>query len=70
MIFPVLCPLCHADSGVRVIPQSPEVESFRCGDCHHEWSEPVRAVSSEPLNDGLESRWRALFQQRSTIGGP
>ena len=69
MIFPVLCPLCHADSGVRVIPQSPEVETFRCGDCRHEWSEPAVAVSPKPLNDGLESRWRALFQRSPVMGG-
>lgn len=37
--------MCQADSGRRVIPTSPEVESFQCGECRHEWSEPAVTVS-------------------------
>ncbi|HTM24823.1 MAG TPA: hypothetical protein VL225_06500 [Vicinamibacterales bacterium] len=48
MIFPVICPMCRADSGRRTIPQSPEVDTFVCGDCRHEWSEPAPAYSPLP----------------------
>jgi transposase-like protein len=41
IVFPAVCPACGASSGRRVIPESPEVETFRCGDCQHEWSEPA-----------------------------
>ena len=30
-----------------VIPQSPEMDTFRCGKCGHEWSEPAAPVRSE-----------------------
>jgi hypothetical protein len=48
MIFPVICPTCHSDSGRRVIPMSPEVESFPCGACHTQWSEPAPPVAVVP----------------------
>jgi hypothetical protein len=48
MIFPVICPVCGADSGRRVIPASPEVETFHCGDCHREWSEPAPPLMPLP----------------------
>lgn len=67
MIFPVLCPVCQADSGVRVVPESPEVETFRCGDCRHQWSEPARTeLTSKPVAKQLERRWRALFQPHTS----
>jgi hypothetical protein len=59
MIFPIICPQCHAHSGRVVIPESPEVDTFCCGHCQHQWSEPARAISfalrSEAIN---EQRWR------------
>ena len=62
MIFPVLCPECHADSGVRIVPASPEVEAFRCGDCRHEWSEAARAQPpAQRVGSQLDRRWLALF---------
>ena len=66
MIFPVLCPLCRSDSGRRTIPSSPEVETFRCGACHHEWSEPARPESF-PRADAsreFEHTWQRMLQPR------
>ena len=65
MIFPVLCPVCHADSGTRLVPLSPEVETFRCGDCRHEWSEPARVASMKPADAELERRWRSVLQEHA-----
>jgi transposase-like protein len=53
MIFPVICPVCQSDSGRRIIPQSPEVDTFRCGHCGQEWSEPATPVRSEIPDDAL-----------------
>ena len=66
MIFPALCPLCHADSGRRVIPSSPEVETFRCGHCRHEWSEPVQPFLTTATDAPIpEQRWKeALLASR------
>ena len=68
MIFPVLCPRCQADSGARLVPESPEVETFRCGDCRHEWSEPVRATAlkTTPPDPDFERRWVEAFQPHAT----
>jgi hypothetical protein len=68
MIFPVICPICQSDSGRRVIPDSPEVETFRCEACHHVWSEPaieVRRFRAEP-GDFIpwRLRLRAILKQR------
>lgn len=62
MIFPVLCPVCGADSGRRVIPESPEVDSFVCGHCAHRWSEPASPSSIAAPPDPLSTRlWRLLW---------
>jgi hypothetical protein len=47
IVFPVICPACASDAGRRVIPESPEVETFQCGRCHHQWSEPAPPPSLE-----------------------
>lgn len=39
--FPNVCPACGSGNGRAVIPQSPEVETFHCPDCAHEWSTPA-----------------------------
>ena len=44
MIFPAICPACGSASGRRVLPMSPEVDTFRCGACRMEWSEPAAAI--------------------------
>jgi transposase-like protein len=41
LVFPILCPSCMSPNGRRVIPQSPEVETFHCDRCGHEWSTPA-----------------------------
>jgi ribosomal protein L37AE/L43A len=41
LVFPHICPACGSAKGRRVIPQSPEVETFHCDDCGHEWSAPA-----------------------------
>jgi hypothetical protein len=58
MIFPAICPVCASDSGRRVIPESPEVETFRCGACRHSWSE----LAAPPVVD-LEPKayWPAFM---------
>jgi len=64
MIFPVVCPMCRADSGRRIIPQSPEVETFCCGHCHHQWSEPAPASVAQPRASApsiLDKLREALF---------
>lgn len=46
-----------------VIPQSPEADTFRCGRCGHEWSEPAAPVRAKIPNDALprEASRRALW---------
>jgi hypothetical protein len=60
MIFPVICPECRSDSGRRIVPQSPEVQTFRCGACQYVWSEPGHA--SEIPVAAFEGPWRALWR--------
>jgi uncharacterized Zn finger protein len=72
MIFPVLCPHCSSDSGRRVIPESPEVDSFRCERCGHAWSQPAAPVRGpipaavlprhEDASDGLLRRIAAALK--------
>ncbi len=57
MIFPAICPLCASDSGRRVIPESPEVDTFTCGACHHSWSE---AAAMPPTNSEPKPNWSAF----------
>jgi len=51
--FPNICPNCQSASRHLVIPTSPEVETFRCDTCGHEWSvpapPPMRPIPSETL---------------------
>lgn len=75
MIFPVLCPVCQADSGRRVIPDSPEVETFRCGACQHSWSEPapnwqpmVPAQRANPLQAAVRALRAALERVAGRAG--
>ncbi len=68
MIFPVVCPVCQAASGRRIIPASPEVEVFRCGHCQHEWSEPATyapIADPAPLSLREKLRVRLLSQFRA-----
>jgi Zn ribbon nucleic-acid-binding protein len=51
--FPAICPVCRADSGRQIIPESPEVDTFRCGRCGHEWSEPAAPVRADIPADAL-----------------
>jgi hypothetical protein len=53
MIFPAICPVCQSDGGRLVIPQSPEVDTFRCDHCAHEWSAPAAPVRSDIPDDAL-----------------
>lgn len=69
MIFPIICPACHSDSARRTIPLSPEVESFRCGICRHEWSEPAAAVAVLG-RESTPKRGRLFQQVRRLIAHP
>jgi len=40
-----------------VIPQSPEVDTFRCGDCGHHWSEPVPPSMRPVPEQSLPRDW-------------
>ena len=33
--FPAICEVCRSDSGRQIIPDSPEVDTFRCAACGH-----------------------------------
>ena len=43
MIFPAICPTCGSSSGRSVIPESPDVQTFKCGACECSWSEPAHS---------------------------
>jgi hypothetical protein len=60
MLFPVICSACNSPSGRRVIPESPEVDTFRCGACAHEWSEPVSPPVSHAPERTLPKDWFRL----------
>ena len=66
MIFPAICPACHSDTGRMVIPESPEMDTFRCGQCGNVWSEPaapVRAdIPEEALPHGLWFRLKRILK--------
>ena len=68
MIFPAICPVCRADSGRRVIPTSPEVDTFRCGDCQAEWSEPASADRYSVDQAVEDSRWIGALAALQPIG--
>jgi len=36
-----------------VVPQSPEVDTFRCGHCGHEWSAPAAPVRADIPEEAL-----------------
>jgi hypothetical protein len=48
--FPNICPACGSTARHLVIPSSPEVETFRCDNCAHEWSTPA-PPSMRPVPD-------------------
>lgn len=66
MIFPAICPTCRSDSGRRVVPTSPEVDTFRCGACRIEWSEPAAMTPPivQPLPAVAIERLRHLTEHR------
>jgi len=64
IVFPAICPMCSSDTGRRVIPDSPEVQTFRCGRCHHVWSEPAPAYVAGPAEDEDASRFRFPFRRK------
>jgi Zn ribbon nucleic-acid-binding protein len=57
IVFPAVCSACGSSSGRRVIPESPEVETFRCGACGHQWSEPAPTVRTEIPRQALPWDW-------------
>jgi hypothetical protein len=48
IVFPSICPSCGSEKGQRIIPESPEVQTFRCVVCRYEWSEPLRPFEIAP----------------------
>jgi transposase-like protein len=56
-MFPPVCPACGSANGRRVIPQSPEVETFRCGSCDHEWSAPAPPPMRPVPDQALPRDW-------------
>lgn len=63
MIFPAICPACQSDAGRMVVPQSPETDTFRCGRCEHEWSEPAAPIRARIPDEALpRSVWFRLKQ--------
>jgi hypothetical protein len=65
VIFPAICPVCHSDSGRLIIPASPEVDTYRCGACGHEWSQPASHREAIPVDElpRLDS-WLRIFRRR------
>lgn len=57
LVFPSVCPACASATGKRVIPQSPEVETFRCAQCAHEWSEPAPPPLRPVPDQALPREW-------------
>jgi transposase-like protein len=57
VIFPHICPACGSANGRRVIPQSPEVETFRCADCAHQWSAPAPPAMRPVPEQVLPRAW-------------
>lgn len=46
------CPSCLSERTASTLSSSPEVYSFRCSDCHHEWAQLIRTPMphwSDPL---------------------
>jgi hypothetical protein len=65
IVFPAICPACASDRGRRIIPASPEVQTFRCGACRYEWSEPLQAIDISPDPEADEpKRWRPFRRKR------
>ncbi len=64
IVFPAICPACGSDAGRRLIPESPEVQTFRCGRCLHTWSEPAPAYRVDAADDGPPKRPRFRFPFR------
>lgn len=64
LIFPQICPQCSSDRTHRVIPQSPEVETFRCDDCSHEWSAPAPPPMRPVPDAALPRDWFVIKKDR------
>jgi hypothetical protein len=46
-----------------VIPQSPEMDTFRCGSCGNVWSEPGRSdIPTEALPHGVWFRLKKILK--------
>jgi len=57
IVFPNICPHCSSPDARRVIPQSPEVETFHCDRCGHEWSTPAPAPMRPVPPESLPRHW-------------
>ena len=67
IVFPAICPACASDEGQRLIPESPEVQTFRCARCQHTWSEPAPAYTLDrPDNDAPRPRFRLRFRKKGS----
>jgi len=67
IVFPSICPSCGSEKGQRIIPESPEVQTFRCVSCRHEWSEPLRPleIASDPAEAERARRWQLWLLKRT-----
>jgi hypothetical protein len=68
MIFPAICPTCASASGRRIIPESPEVQTFTCGACERSWSEPAapepfESLSTRPSDWAMFRSWLELWER-------
>jgi transposase-like protein len=57
--FPNICPACESTARHQVIPTSPEVETFRCENCGHEWSVPAPPRMRPVPEPALPRQWFA-----------
>jgi transposase-like protein len=65
IVFPAICPACASDAGRRIIPESPEVQTFRCARCQHTWSEPAPTYFLQEAEDAPpRRRFRLLFPRK------
>ena len=57
IVFPNICPACHSTARHQIIPSSPEVESFKCDSCGHEWSVPAPTPMRPVPDAALPRTW-------------
>jgi hypothetical protein len=60
IVFPNICPACASPNARRLIPQSPEVETFHCSACGHEWSTPAPPPLRPVPQRALPREWFSL----------